>query len=237
MSTRAALSCTLSGNCRSRWRYGQPGLSPKLQSYFCRVDADLPPPRGFVAGAVDLAMVSSAQRHGELITDLAAGCAVLCEAQVMRVQRLAAAIQAGLCCATHLTRHRPRAWNNEGGDWHHNWVGALSAGQAFSDLPHRMAGNLKPSNKMRPASEPSRDGDPPQCGDVTGSDRDRCDDFWWVQRPTDDRDRPGFAATVRRRWGDDIDWPEQWQNSAQPTRSEATKPEADQNGGPETEPE
>ncbi len=35
-------------------------------SHFCRVDADLPPPRGFVAGAVRGAVVVTAQRPGEL---------------------------------------------------------------------------------------------------------------------------------------------------------------------------
>jgi hypothetical protein len=37
-----------------------------------RIDADIPPPGVFIAATVHLAMMSSAQRHGEFIAHLAA---------------------------------------------------------------------------------------------------------------------------------------------------------------------
>ena len=46
--------------------------------------------------AMKLAMMSAAQRHRELVADLAAQCAALCKAQVVRVRGLAAANQARL---------------------------------------------------------------------------------------------------------------------------------------------
>jgi hypothetical protein len=36
------------------------------------INASIFPPCGFIAAAMSLAMMASAQRHGELITDLAA---------------------------------------------------------------------------------------------------------------------------------------------------------------------
>ena len=36
------------------------------------INAGIPPPCGFIAGAMGLTMMAAAQRHGELITDLAA---------------------------------------------------------------------------------------------------------------------------------------------------------------------
>ena len=50
-----------------------------------RIDASLFPPCGFIATAMDLAMMAPAQRHGELIADLAAERAVLREAQMMGI--------------------------------------------------------------------------------------------------------------------------------------------------------
>ena len=54
-----------------------------------RINAGVFPPCGFIATAVDLAMMSPAQRHGELIADLAAERAVLCEAKMMGIRRAA----------------------------------------------------------------------------------------------------------------------------------------------------
>jgi hypothetical protein len=50
-----------------------------------RIDTGLPPPCGFIAAAMDLAVVPSAKRHGELIAHLTAECAVLSEAQMMGI--------------------------------------------------------------------------------------------------------------------------------------------------------
>ena len=51
---------------------------------------------GFIATAMDLAMMAPAQRHGELIADFAAERAVLREAQMVGVCRPAPANQARL---------------------------------------------------------------------------------------------------------------------------------------------
>ena len=59
-----------------------------------RIDSDFPPPCGFIAATVDLAMVSAAERDGELIADLAAECPALGEAQMVGIRRDAAADQA-----------------------------------------------------------------------------------------------------------------------------------------------
>jgi hypothetical protein len=56
-----------------------------------RIKHGFPPPRGFIATAVEFAMVSSTQRHRELIADLATECPGLGEAQMMRVRRAATA--------------------------------------------------------------------------------------------------------------------------------------------------
>jgi hypothetical protein len=54
------------------------------------------PPGGFIAAAVDLAVVAAAQRDSELVADLAAECSALCKAQVVWIRGLPAAHQAGL---------------------------------------------------------------------------------------------------------------------------------------------
>jgi hypothetical protein len=46
-----------------------------------RINSSFIPPRGFIAVAMDLAMMSSAQRHGELVADLAPEHPTLCEAR------------------------------------------------------------------------------------------------------------------------------------------------------------
>ena len=58
--------------------------------------SELYPPRGFIAAAVHLAMMSSTQRDSELIAGLAPERPTLREAQVMGVRRLPAANQARL---------------------------------------------------------------------------------------------------------------------------------------------
>ena len=69
-------------------------LQPKGASRCGRIDACLLPPRGFIATAMDLAMVTAAERNREFIADLAAKRRWLQKSQVMRVGRAATANQA-----------------------------------------------------------------------------------------------------------------------------------------------
>ena len=55
-----------------------------------------PPPRGFIAAAMHLAMVPSTQRHSELIADLAAECPALRKSQVVGIAGLPTANQTRL---------------------------------------------------------------------------------------------------------------------------------------------
>ena len=48
------------------------GLQPQRASGDGRIDTGLIPPGGFIAAAMDLAMMSPAERNRELIADLAA---------------------------------------------------------------------------------------------------------------------------------------------------------------------
>ena len=68
-------------DCRQRTRF-----EPKRAGCCGGIEASLLPPSGFVADAVHLAMVSAAQRDGELIADLAPERPALGEAQVVGVQ-------------------------------------------------------------------------------------------------------------------------------------------------------
>ena len=61
-----------------------------------RLDVELLPPGGLVAGLMQLAVMTSAEGHGELIAYLEANGSRLRKAQVMRVARLAATDKAGL---------------------------------------------------------------------------------------------------------------------------------------------
>src|SRR5262245_59107303 len=61
-----------------------------------RVSAGLPPPRALVAGAMHRTMMPATERDGELIADLAAERARLCESEVVGIRRLAAAQEAFL---------------------------------------------------------------------------------------------------------------------------------------------
>jgi hypothetical protein len=60
-------------------------LQPQASGSDGRINASIFPPCGFISTAMDLAMMASAQRHGELIADLAAEGAVLREAQMMGI--------------------------------------------------------------------------------------------------------------------------------------------------------
>ena len=82
--------------CFIRSRRQRMGFEPKRAGRDCRVDAGLAPPCGFIAAAMDLAVVSPAQRHGELVADLAAERPMLRKPKVVGVRRLAAADQTRL---------------------------------------------------------------------------------------------------------------------------------------------
>src|SRR5580658_6051783 len=70
------------------------GLEPQHPGCNGWIDAGVSPPSGFLATAVDLAMVSAAQRDGELIADLAPQRPALGKSQVMGIRGLSAADQA-----------------------------------------------------------------------------------------------------------------------------------------------
>ena len=72
------------------------GLQPQSAGDSGRINGSILPPCGFVARAMGLAMMAPAQRHGELVTDLAAERAVLGEAQMVGVGRPAPTNQASL---------------------------------------------------------------------------------------------------------------------------------------------
>ena len=72
------------------------GFQPQCAGGCGRIYASFFPPGGFVARAMGFAMMAPAQRHGELIADLAAKRAVLGEAQMMGVCRAAPTNQARL---------------------------------------------------------------------------------------------------------------------------------------------
>jgi hypothetical protein len=72
------------------------GLKPQRAGGGGRIDASFLPPCRFVATAVDLAMMAAAERHGELIADLATKRPLLGKAQMMGIGWRAAANQTGL---------------------------------------------------------------------------------------------------------------------------------------------
>ena len=60
------------------------------------IDFEIPPPSHFIAGLMQLAVMTAAEGHGELVADFETECPGLSEAQMMRIGRLPAADQAGL---------------------------------------------------------------------------------------------------------------------------------------------
>ena len=71
-------------------------LQPQRASGDGWINAGILPPGGFIAKAMGLAMMPPAQRHGELVTCLAAQRAVLREAQMVGIWRPAPTNQARL---------------------------------------------------------------------------------------------------------------------------------------------
>src|SRR6516162_5404497 len=71
-------------------------LLPESLGDFEWLDIELLPPGGLIAGLMQLTMMTSAERNGELIAHLQPDGSGLGEAQVMRVRRLPATDEAGL---------------------------------------------------------------------------------------------------------------------------------------------
>ena len=92
------------------------GLQPQRAGSDGWIDANFFPPCGFIARAMGLAMMTPAQRHGELITDFAAERAVLGKAQMMGVCRPAATNQARLF-GHELNGRDGRCASPEGNSW------------------------------------------------------------------------------------------------------------------------
>ena len=63
-------------------------LPPKMLGHLKCIDLQFPPPGHLVARLMELAMVTTAERHGELITDFETEGSRLGKAQVMRIRRL-----------------------------------------------------------------------------------------------------------------------------------------------------
>ena len=74
----------------------QARLRPEGRGNEVRVDTEPAPPCGFIAAAVDLAMVNSAERHRELVAHFAAERPRLRRAKMMGIRGLTAADKAGL---------------------------------------------------------------------------------------------------------------------------------------------
>jgi hypothetical protein len=62
-------------------------LEPKRARHRERIDASISPPCGFVAAAMNFAMVAAAQWDGEFVARSARYSAALCETEMMRVRR------------------------------------------------------------------------------------------------------------------------------------------------------
>ena len=73
-------------------------LLPKPLRDFHRFDFVVLPPSHFVAGLVQLPVMPTAERHGELIADFQANAARLRKSQMMWVARLPTTDQARLRC-------------------------------------------------------------------------------------------------------------------------------------------
>ena len=71
-------------------------FKPERSRHCGGVDPGSLPPGDLVTAIMDLAVVSTAQRHGELVAHFAAKCPALCKAQMMGIRGLATANQTRL---------------------------------------------------------------------------------------------------------------------------------------------
>ena len=90
-SSKSRLRCPFLPRGRQRI-----GLQPQRASSGGRIDTSFFPPRGFIATAMDLAMMAATQRNDKFVAHLAPERTVLREPKVMRVRRLAPANQTRL---------------------------------------------------------------------------------------------------------------------------------------------
>ena len=88
-------------------------FSQRVRALDSRIDTGLAPPCGFIAAAVNLAMMPTAQRDRELIADLPPKRSALRKAQMMGITGLSAADQTGRR-ATNLTCSRSRTRRGSG---------------------------------------------------------------------------------------------------------------------------
>jgi hypothetical protein len=70
------------------------GFAPKQARHAKRINPLTSPPCGFIAAAMEFAVVQAAHRNGEFVAHFARQSAALCETEMMRVRRLPAAHQA-----------------------------------------------------------------------------------------------------------------------------------------------
>jgi hypothetical protein len=83
--------------CLSRGRIClRPAFLPKSLGNLQCFDFQILPPRHFIAGLMQLPVMTAAERHGELVADFETQSSGLGKAQVMRIGRLPAADEAGL---------------------------------------------------------------------------------------------------------------------------------------------
>jgi hypothetical protein len=62
-------------------------LQPQRAGGNDRIDTGLLPPSGFIATAMDLTVVTAAQRDGELVADLSTECPTLRVSEVVGIRR------------------------------------------------------------------------------------------------------------------------------------------------------
>src|SRR5262249_18944507 len=73
-------------------------LVPKILCGRKRIDLQVFPPSRFITCLMQLPVMSTTERYGELITDFQANAARLCKSKMMWVARLSTADQARLRC-------------------------------------------------------------------------------------------------------------------------------------------
>ena len=86
----------LSRCLRCSWKYIHPALLPKPLGDLQRIDVQVLPPDYFIAGLMQLSMVTTAKRYGEFVTDFETKGSGLGKPQVMRIRRLTTADEARL---------------------------------------------------------------------------------------------------------------------------------------------
>ena len=81
------------------------GFEPQRPGRARRIESEFPPPSGFITMTMELAMMCPAERHRELVADLAPERTRLREAQMVGIRRAPAANQTWLL--DHVTHVLP----------------------------------------------------------------------------------------------------------------------------------